>query len=488
MALRDTNLDKLGEGTFDVLVVGGGINGAVSAACLAARGAQVALIDRGDFAGFDQPGVVQPGVGRHQVHGELRVRPRPQALHCRATTSFAATPRPCRRSASTPRTSAASATACGSCVLGTWLYWLIGNFFTRPPRLLTRAAIAREEPIVDLSGCDGGFEYSDAYLHDNDARFVWNFVRARAQLRLRRRPTTSSRWARAAARRRLGTSRAGRASAAASFAIRARVLVNACGPFVDALNALSGQRDRAPPRLLQGHPPHRRPPHAAPARAHVLRRRRPPLLRHPHGPAHLHRHHRHARRQPGHARVTAEDRALRPRQHQQAPQARPPRSPRRTSSPSAAACARSRSRGAGGRRRLDAALAQARRRGRTRRDGHVSIFGGKLTDCLNVGEEICALRAPPRRRAPVPATRAGTASRTTRRGDEFFHQAERMDLDAMTSPRSSEKLTTRLWRRYGAEAFGLLERHPRATRAWPRCSSRAPSTSAARSSRPRGAR
>ena len=32
-----------------------------------------------------------------------------------------------------------------------------------------------------------------------------------------------------------------------------------------------------------------------------------------------------------------------------------------------------------------------------------------------------------------------------------------MDLDGMTSPRSSEKLTTRLWRRYGAEAFGLLE-------------------------------
>ncbi len=32
-----------------------------------------------------------------------------------------------------------------------------------------------------------------------------------------------------------------------------------------------------------------------------------------------------------------------------------------------------------------------------------------------------------------------------------------MDLDGMTSPRSSEKLSTRLWRRYGAEAFSLLE-------------------------------
>ena len=48
--LRTANLTRLGEGTFDVLVVGGGINGAVSAACLAARGVKVALIDRADFA------------------------------------------------------------------------------------------------------------------------------------------------------------------------------------------------------------------------------------------------------------------------------------------------------------------------------------------------------------------------------------------------------------------------------------------------------
>jgi glycerol-3-phosphate dehydrogenase len=41
--------------------------------------------------------------------------------------------------------------------------------------------------------------------------------------------------------------------------------------------------------------------------------------------------------------------------------------------------------------------------------------------------------------------------------NEFFHQARLLDLDGMTSPRSSEKLTSRLWRRYGAEALGLLE-------------------------------
>jgi glycerol-3-phosphate dehydrogenase len=87
---------------------------------------------------------------------------------------------------------------------------------------------------------------------------------------------------------------------------------------------------------------------------------------------------------------------------------------------------------------------------------HLSIFGGKLTDCLNVGEEVCevlgrmglSLGHPHRRWFGEPPDEV--------RG-EFFHQAALMDLDALTSPLSSEKLSTRLWRRYGAQAFGLLE-------------------------------
>ena len=52
MADRATNISRLRDGLFDVLVVGGGINGAVSAASLAGRGASVALIDRSDFGSF----------------------------------------------------------------------------------------------------------------------------------------------------------------------------------------------------------------------------------------------------------------------------------------------------------------------------------------------------------------------------------------------------------------------------------------------------
>jgi glycerol-3-phosphate dehydrogenase len=41
--------------------------------------------------------------------------------------------------------------------------------------------------------------------------------------------------------------------------------------------------------------------------------------------------------------------------------------------------------------------------------------------------------------------------------DEFFHQARLMRLDEMTAGYASEKLSTRLWRRYGAQALAMLE-------------------------------
>ena len=51
MTLRQTNIRKLQSTVLDVVVVGGGINGAVSAAAISAS-ASVGLIDRGDFASF----------------------------------------------------------------------------------------------------------------------------------------------------------------------------------------------------------------------------------------------------------------------------------------------------------------------------------------------------------------------------------------------------------------------------------------------------
>jgi glycerol-3-phosphate dehydrogenase len=89
--------------------------------------------------------------------------------------------------------------------------------------------------------------------------------------------------------------------------------------------------------------------------------------------------------------------------------------------------------------------------------GHVlTIFGGKLTDCLNVGDEI--FEHVQRLGIGVPfSDRPYYGEPPDAVKDEFFHQARRMKLDDMTSPSSSELLSTRLWRRYGAEASVLLE-------------------------------
>jgi alpha-glycerophosphate oxidase/glycerol-3-phosphate dehydrogenase len=89
-------------------------------------------------------------------------------------------------------------------------------------------------------------------------------------------------------------------------------------------------------------------------------------------------------------------------------------------------------------------------------DAYLSVFGGKLTDCLNVGEEVatalekCGVRLPYAQQRwygePPDAVR-----------DEFFHQAALMQLDAMTDERASEPLSQRLWRRYGLNAIELLD-------------------------------
>jgi len=87
---------------------------------------------------------------------------------------------------------------------------------------------------------------------------------------------------------------------------------------------------------------------------------------------------------------------------------------------------------------------------------HISIFGGKLTDCLNVGDEIAdemtrlgvSLSDPSFHWYGEPPTPVK---------QQFMDQAKRMNLDAMTAPTSSEPLSTRLWRRYADQAIQMLE-------------------------------
>jgi alpha-glycerophosphate oxidase/glycerol-3-phosphate dehydrogenase len=90
-------------------------------------------------------------------------------------------------------------------------------------------------------------------------------------------------------------------------------------------------------------------------------------------------------------------------------------------------------------------------------DKYLSIFGGKLTDCINVGDEVAGLIKELGISLPHENFKwYGEPDDTVR--DEFFHRAQLMDFDALTPPKSSEPLTKRFWRRYGRNAINMLEK------------------------------
>ena len=323
--------------------------------------------------------------------------------------------------------------------------------------------------------------------YDNDARFVWNFVRAALDY-----GCVAANY----------VSRSERPSARASCGRRARATAS---PARELRHPLArpdqrlrsvGRRDErarrgahgAPPRLLQGHPPHRRPADDEQARAHVLRRRRAPLLRHPHGPAHLHRHHRHARRPP--------------RRGGDAPRTAASSSTTSTSGCACRAAHRGRHRrralrraaAGGGRRRgprsarLDAALAQARHRGRRRSAGtSASSAASSPTASTWARRSATAVRGLG---VELPFAERRLVRRAARRGARRVLPPGAADGPGRADRAAGrrEKLTTRLWRRYGGRGAGRCSRTSAPTRARPRCSSRAPSTSAASWTRRRAAR
>ena len=451
-SLRNANVQRLTTAPFDVLVVGGGINGAVSAACLAARGAKVALIDRRDFASLtsqESSNLAWGGI-KYMESFEFPLVRKLCMSRNHLIRSYPSTVQEIRFYAIHER---GFRHGLWKLVMGTWLYWLIGSFFTKVPRLLSPKTIAREESIVSLARATGGIEYSDAYLHDNDARFVWNFIRGALNYGCVAANYVESL---GASRDADGTwvTRARDVQGGREFTIRSKVLVNACGPYVDALNAKDGEK-------TQNH-------HVFSKGIHLIVPRLTPNRRVltffaddgrlffviPMGP-------RtcigttDTRVDDPVAHVTDEDRRfVLDNINKRLALAKP----LTVADVIAERCgvrplAVSRSKGESSdwlqlsRKHVVEVSAESRR---------LSIFGGKLTDCLNVGEEVAAHVQALGVTLPYPEERwYGEPPEETRR--EFLHQAKLMDLDGMTPPSSSEKLTSRLWRRYGAEAFGLLE-------------------------------
>jgi glycerol-3-phosphate dehydrogenase len=454
MKLRISNLTKLRQQQFDVLVVGGGINGAVGAAALAGKGAQVALIDRGDFAGltsmntsnlawggikymetWDFPLVRKLCVSRNHLMRSFPSTVQEIRFFTTLTQGFRYRP--------------------GYLLMGAWLYWLIGSCFTRTPRFLSPARIRQEEPLVETRLASGGFEYSDAYLHDNDARFVFNFVRTALD-----RGCVAANYVESLGARRengLWITRARDViddTPGAEFEIRAKVLINAAGPYVDTHNQLTGEKTEHHHALSKG--------------IHLIVKRLVADRRvlaffaddgrlffvipmgnrtcigttdTPAGDPNV--------------QVTDQDIAfvldnINKRLNLPQPLDKADIIATRCGVRPLAVKAEP------GKGRDFLQLSRKHAVEMDRENSHISIFGGKLTDCINVGNEITALVESLGIALPYSTYKwYGEPPDSVR--DEFFHQARLLGLDNYTAAESSELLSTRLWRRYGAEAIGLLE-------------------------------
>jgi glycerol-3-phosphate dehydrogenase len=452
MKLRQSNLDKLESRLFDVLIVGGGINGAVSASALSAQGASVALIDRGDFAGYtsQQTSNLAWGGIKYLESGEVGLVIKLCGSRNRLLRAYPSSVREIRFFVSIERGFRHNRF---TMLCGCLLYWAIGRFFTQAPRLLSRATIDREEPEVAPLG-NGGFEYSDAYLIDNDARFVFNFVRASLDHGAIAVNYVSS----------LGSSRDAEGHWVTrvrdeidgrEWTVRSRVLINAAGPFVDQLNRASGQATRNHHVFSKG--------------VHLVVNRITPNRRVltffaddgrlffviPLGPKScIGTTDTRVEQLP--PRVEPEDRAFILENVNKRLRLPEPLTERDIIAERCGVRPLVVESAASGEGRDWTQLSRKHAIEVNDAAKHVSIFGGKLTDCINVGHEIAeAVHRLGIKLAHHGRRWYGEPPDSLR--DEFFHQAKLMGLDALTAKESIEPLSTRLWRRYAGSALALLD-------------------------------
>lgn len=451
MSLRETNLEKLRELEFDVLVIGGGINGAVSAASLAARGVKVALIDKGDFSSgvsSNSSNLAWGGIKYLESHEYLLVN---KLCKSRNTLMkhYPSTVKEVRFLTSIAR---------GFrfwpffVFLGSVLYWLMGRCVTKAPRYLSAAALEKNEAVINTSQVAGGLEYSDCYLYDNDARFVFNFIRASLNYGCIAVNYVESNSA--MRENGLWLTRATNVISGETFTLRSKAIVNACGPYVDTVNQLSAQETEYHHLFSKGI-------HLIVDRITDNRRvltffasdgRLFFLI--PMGPKTCIGTTDTQVDTPA-VSVTDEDRDFVLSNANALLNIEKPLTRKDIIAERVGVRPLAR-KGRGGvadwvelSRKHEIEVSDA--------DNYLSIFGGKLTDCLNVGDEVAERISSLGIPVPYPNRKwYGEPPKESR--EEFMLQAQLMRLDALTDASSSEPLSERFWRRYGEAAFGLLER------------------------------
>jgi glycerol-3-phosphate dehydrogenase len=451
--LRNANLDRLDDAALDVLIVGGGINGAVAAAALSGRGAKIGVVDRGDFAGAtsqESSNLVWGGF-KYLENYDLRLVRKLCRSRNRLMQAYPANIAEIGFLAALGRTAPFPQWLAG---VGSFAYWAIGDFKTASPRMLSRNAVERLEPIIDTTEIKGGVEYADAHLKDNDARFVFSFVRTAIDHGVAAAnyvEVVSAEWAAGVWRIGLHDLESGN-----DLSVTAKAIVNAAGPFADGLNDTLGVH--ASHRIVHSKGIHLIVDQLTPNDRvlaffddtrrlfYVIPMGRRSMI----GTTDT-------RTDAPTKEVTAEDRAFLLSQINDRLDLPAPLidgdiiAERCGSRPLVVSASDDDQR--------DAEWTSLSRKHEIDIDSArnvVSVFGGKLTDCLNVGEEIseavATLGVP---LEPQDDRWYGEPPADSRRA--FYRQARGMHLDDLRDRPGIEPLSDRLWRRYGRRAFDLLD-------------------------------
>ncbi|MFT7053616.1 MAG: glycerol-3-phosphate dehydrogenase [Psychromonas sp.] len=448
--LRETNLQKLPNEIFDVLVIGGGINGAVSAASLSAKGVKVALIDKGDFAGCTSSNSSNLAWG---------------GIKYLESYEFSLVSKLCKSRNHLMRSYPSSVKEIRFLTtiqkgfrfppffifLGSLLYWLMGRFFTKMPNYLSVSKIKSMEKVINTSLVSGGFEYSDAYLPDNDSRFTFGFIRSSMSYGCIAANYIES----------LGSTRkegvwvtkVRNAINGEQFTIHSKALINACGPFVDPLNKINNEHTEHHHLFSKG--------------IHLIVDRiteSNKILTFfaddgrlffviPMGPKTCIGTTDTQVESP-YAKVTEQDRKF---VLENANKLLKLDKPLTLKDVIAERCGVRplAIKGKGGKADW-VKLSRKHAIDINADSAYLSIFGGKLTDCINVGDEVASIVKSFGIKLPYPNYQwYGEPDLAIKR--EFMHRAQLMGFDDLTPASSSEPLTTRFWRRYGRNAINMLE-------------------------------
>ena len=248
-ATRTADLGAMAQETFDLLVIGGGITGAGVARDAAMRGLKTALIEAGDFAqgtSSHSSRLIHGGL-RYLEHGWLRLvfeasRERRTLLRI---APHLVTPRsfvfPAFRGARVARWEISA---------GVLLYDILALFRNvGRHKWLSKDGVLRHEPLLRDQDLTGGALYWDAQC--DDARLTVANVRS-ARLHGAR----CASYARCVQLEKAGGRVRGAqvedALTGSRFAVRAHVVVNATGPWSDAMRRLDDPDSKALLRLTRG--------------------------------------------------------------------------------------------------------------------------------------------------------------------------------------------------------------------------------------------